>query len=64
MVSFQSARFRMTCLYSLLMAALVCGGTAATAAGPAPSGQAVMAWHVTISTSRTWSFKVCAPVPA
>jgi len=51
MVSFQSARFRMTCLYSLLMAALVCGGTAATAAGPAPSGQAVMAWHVTISPS-------------
>ena len=50
MISFEAARSRLVWVYSLLVAGLLCGATAA-AAGPAPSGRVVIAWHVTISPS-------------
>jgi peptide/nickel transport system substrate-binding protein len=51
MISFEAARSRLVWIYSLLVAGLFFGATAATAGGPAPSGRVVIAWHVTISPS-------------
>jgi hypothetical protein len=46
-------RSRVALIGSLVLAVLVCGATlSVTAAGPAPSGQAVIAWHVTISADK------------
>jgi peptide/nickel transport system substrate-binding protein len=53
-------RSRVALIGSLVLAVLVCGATlSVTAAGPAPSGQAVIAWHVTISPS--WFDPFTAP---
>jgi len=51
MISFEAAQSRLVWVYSLLVAGLLFGATAAAAAGPAPSGRVVIAWHVTISPS-------------
>jgi peptide/nickel transport system substrate-binding protein len=51
MTLFHSVRFRLIFVGSLLAAIYACSATASSAAGPAPSGRAVMAWHVTISPS-------------
>ena len=57
MTSLQGSQSRLTFIGLLLAVALVLPTTPPRAAEPAPSGQAVMAWHVTISTSLTWSFR-------
>ncbi len=49
MTPLQILRWRLGLPGSLLVAALAFGTTASGAADPAPSGRAVMAWHVTIS---------------
>jgi peptide/nickel transport system substrate-binding protein len=51
MTSFHSLRSRLAFIGPLLAACLVFGATASRAAGPAPSGRVVVAWHVTISPS-------------
>lgn len=48
MTAFQGLRLRAALSGLLLAAALVFGTTESMAAGPAPSGRVVIAWHVTI----------------
>src|SRR6516162_797594 len=51
MISLQLRRVHLTLMGSLLTAGLVFPMTLPRAAEPAPSGEAVMAWHVTIAPS-------------
>src|SRR5712691_7027914 len=51
MTSVQVLRLPRAVTRLLLVAAVALGATAATAGAPAPSGRAVMAWHVTIPPS-------------
>ena len=49
MMLLQAPRLRLAFIGLLLVTAVVLGATASHAAGPAPSGRVVIAWHVTIS---------------
>src|SRR5215472_16595708 len=49
MTSFELRRWRLACVGSLFAALFVFTTTSSQAADTAPSGQAVMAWHVTIA---------------
>jgi peptide/nickel transport system substrate-binding protein len=51
MIAFRGARLRLVWVWALLVAGLVFGAATASAAGSAPSGRVVIAWHVTISPS-------------